>query len=114
MLHIIKNRKGKFEVVLVRNGKMVNTSSPQQYERKAGAITNIRSQLKYFGASLKYVQDDSCSPSVLIVVYADKRKPEPTQLVPKKRYMQSWEKTKCTDSSRALKSILVCPKTMTL
>ena len=92
MLHIIKNQRGKFEVVLVLNGRMINTSSPQQYERKAGAITNIKAQMKYWNPTVKYVQDDTLSKSFVIVVYADKRKTELSELPPHKKYRQAWEK----------------------
>ena len=92
MLHIIKNQLGKFEVVLVLNGRMINTSSPQQYERKAGAIKNIKAQMKYWNPTVKYVQDDTGAKSIILVVYADKRKTESTNLPPLKKYRQAWEK----------------------
>ena len=94
MLHIIKNQRGKFEVVLVLNGRMINTSNPQQYERKAGAINNIKAQMKYwYPTMVKYVQDDTGATPVIIVVYADKRKTEQTDITPPyKKYRQAWEK----------------------
>lgn len=80
-VQIILNKNKKYEVVTVRNGNLLDTTNPQQYERIAGALGKVKSTLKeYEGCPLKYVSDTTVTPPVMWVVYADKRKTEKTEL----------------------------------
>lgn len=81
-VQIILNKNKKYEVVTVgKNGNLLDTTNPQQYSRKAGALGKIKSVLKeYTGCELKYIVDTTVTPVVMWVVYADKRKPEKTEL----------------------------------
>jgi len=68
MIHIIKNTKGKFDVVnIARNGSFLS-GSKQGFNRKAGAVKNIRAQMKLFGATVIVVQDDTWFPSLMLTV----------------------------------------------
>lgn len=59
MIHIVKNKNGKFEVIETgKNGQFLSTSL-QQYERRTGCWTNIKARMKNFGNSGVHVQDDT-------------------------------------------------------
>ena len=93
MLHIVKNKAGKFEVKGVgKNGKLVSGSEGQAFSRKAGAYTNIRAQMAIFGGNGVRVQDDTVDKPV--VWWVSKHKIEDTNVKPHKRYVQAWEKKK--------------------
>lgn len=70
MIHIIKNKAGKFDVVnIARNGNFLS-GSKQGFNRKIGAVKNIRAHMKLFGATVIVVQDDTWFPSMMLTITA--------------------------------------------
>lgn len=60
MIHLVQHANKTFEVVTVENGKMIVNSNPQQYNKRNGCYTNMRSQAKNFpGATGVIFQDDT-------------------------------------------------------
>jgi len=68
MIHIIKNAKGKFDVVTIAGNGSFLSGSKQGFNRKAGAVKNIRAQMKLFGATVIVVQDDTWFPSLMLTI----------------------------------------------
>src|SRR5690606_1811516 len=67
MVHLIKNKKGKFDLVTLSKGKVLNVTN-QGFERKAGAYKNLRAVNKIFGVDHCYFQDDTLlSPGVFLL-----------------------------------------------
>jgi len=56
MFHIAKNKNGKYEAAFISKGKIVWHTSPQQYERKRGCISAIKSLMKYFSIAYSHFQ----------------------------------------------------------
>ena len=75
MVHLIKNKNGSFDAVTVSKGKLTWHTSPQQYNRRSGALSAIRSGMKSFGSTTCYFQDDTTTPSVVYILF-EKGKPE--------------------------------------
>jgi len=68
MVHIIKNKAGKFDVVTTaRNGSFLS-GSKQGFNRKAGVIKNIRAQMKEFRSSVVVAQDDTLKRPVIMII----------------------------------------------
>jgi len=68
MIHIIKNAKGKFDVVTIAGNGSFLSGSKQGFNRKAGAIKNVRAHMKLFGANTIAVQDDTSRPERIMVI----------------------------------------------
>lgn len=87
MLHLIKNAKGKFDVVTFRNGNYI-VGSKQGYETRSGAYGNMRAQMKTFGVGVCQFQDDTLDKPVVFSLSL-KGKPVATTGNPKKKYIVS-------------------------
>lgn len=85
MLHIIKNRKGKFELVAVAKNGDYLVGSKQGYERKAGVYKAIRSLMKMMGAFVTLVQDDTTNESG-VWSFTQKERTFKEDIKPSKKY----------------------------
>jgi len=91
MIHLIKNAKGKFDNPGVgKNGEYLQ-GTKQGFERRAGAIKNIRAQMKNLfqlppDATILIQDDTGDKPVVLQLGYKTISK---TELKPKKKYIPS-------------------------
>lgn len=65
MVHLIKNDNGSFDAVTVSCGRLTWHTSPQEYNRRIGAIGAIKSAMKSFGSISCRYQDDTVKPSVI-------------------------------------------------
>lgn len=66
MIHIVKNKNGKFEVIETgKNGQFLSTSL-QQFERRAGCWRNVRARMDNFGTGTCRVQDDTAKGGIII------------------------------------------------
>lgn len=69
MFHVYRNKNSKFEVVFVKGKNLVWHTSPQQYERKSGCYTAMRSLMKFMGKTECKFQDDTTSVSYVYKLY---------------------------------------------
>lgn len=82
-VQIILNKNKKFEVVTIgKNGNLLDTTNPQQYNRRSGAHGKIIATMKEYGCIIKYVQDNTTIPASIWCIYSDKRKPVKTEIKP--------------------------------
>ena len=91
MFHIAKNKNGKFEAAFISKGRLVWHTSPQQYERKRGCYTAIKSLMKYFSMAYSHFQFEGIVYGISEsgVITKTERKPskpyQPSTKKPKKR-----------------------------
>jgi hypothetical protein len=86
MLHLFQHPKtGFFDVATVVNGNYI-VGSNQGYERRSGALKNVKAQMKVFEVETCYYQDDTGDkPVVMILLKNGKTAPAPDRK-PKKKY----------------------------
>lgn len=94
MIHLIKNKNGKFDIKITGGSHLIFDTSPQGYERKSGAYKAIRSGMKNFGSEKCVFQDETeGTPLMFILLLVGK----PILDVSRKRlktYQQRNQKTK--------------------
>lgn len=85
MIHITRNRKKQFYVVLVaKNGEVLSTSKP--LTSRANAFKNIQAQCKQFGSiAVAQVQDDT-PPTPTSWLVDEDNKLQATKIKPVPRY----------------------------
>jgi len=70
MIHLFKNKQGKFNIATIANARNQEylSGTSQGFERRAGAIKNIRSHMKVWSAISITIQDDTKFPSKMLAI----------------------------------------------